>query len=201
MDSSAGARTEPRTIASAAPAPLDLRRKVRPFETVIQAVLFVCGAVSILTTAGIVYVLFQEALLFFGLPEVSLGEFFTNTTWAPQIGEFGVLPLLNATLITSLIAMCVAAPLGLGAAIYLSEYATPRVRGILKPILEILAGVPTVVYGFFALTFVTPAILQALFGRDQVQFYNMAAAGLTMGIMILPLVASMSEDALAAAML
>jgi phosphate transport system permease protein len=143
-------------------------------------------------------VLFQEALLFFGLPEVSLGEFFTNTTWAPQIGEFGVLPLLNATLITSLIAMCVAAPLGLGAAIYLSEYATPRVRGILKPILEILAGVPTVVYGFFALTFVTPAILQALFGRDQVQFYNMAAAGLTMGIMILPLVASMSEDALAA---
>jgi phosphate transport system permease protein len=198
MDSSAGARTEPRTIAGVPAAPLDLRRKARPLETVIQAVLFVCGAVSIFTTAGIVYVLFQEALLFFGLPEVSLGEFFTNTTWAPQIGEFGVLPLLNATLITSLIAMCVAAPLGLGAAIYLSEYATPRVRGILKPILEILAGVPTVVYGFFALTFVTPAILQALFGRDQVQFYNMAAAGLTMGIMILPLVASMSEDALAA---
>jgi phosphate transport system permease protein len=198
MDSSAGARTEPRTVASTSVAPLDLRRKVRPFESVIQALLFFCGAVSILTTAGIVYVLFQEAWLFFGLPEVSLVEFFTNTLWAPQIGEFGVLPLLNATLITSLIAMLVAAPLGLGAAIYLSEYATPSVRGILKPILEILAGVPTVVYGFFALTFVTPSILQALFGRDQVQFYNMAAAGLTMGIMILPLVASMSEDALAA---
>jgi phosphate transport system permease protein len=198
MDTQAGARAETRVVAAAPGAPVDLRRRVRPGESVIQALLFVCGAVSILTTVGIIYVLLQEAWLFFGLPEVTLGEFFSNTTWAPQINEFGILPLLNATILTSVIAMLVAAPLGLGAAIYLSEYASPRARGILKPILEILAGVPTVVYGFFALTFVTPSVLQALFGRDQVQFYNMAAAGLTMGIMILPLVASMSEDALAA---
>jgi phosphate transport system permease protein len=177
---------------------IDLRRRPRIGENIIQGILFVCGIVSIFTTIGLVWVLFQEAWLFFGLPEVSLVEFFTNTTWAPEIGEFGVLPLLNATLVTSAIALLVAVPLGLGAAIYLSEYASPRARGILKPILEILAGVPTVVYGYFALTFFTPNVLQALFGRDTVQVYNMAAAGIVMGIMILPLVASMSEDALSA---
>ncbi|MEN9937947.1 MAG: hypothetical protein RLZZ387_4526 [Chloroflexota bacterium] len=183
----AAVRTEPE---------LDLRRKSRPGEAVIQGILLICGVLSIFTTLGIVYVLLQEAWLFFRLPEVTIVEYFTNTTWAPQIGEFGVLPLLNATMITTVIAMLVAGPLGLGAAIYLSEYASPRARSILKPVLEVLAGVPTVVYGYFALTFVTPNILQALFGRDTVQIYNMAAAGLTMGIMILPLVASMSEDAL-----
>jgi phosphate transport system permease protein len=198
METQASARAETRAVAAPNAGQIDLRRKPRLGESIIQTVLFLCGAISIFTTAGIVYVLFQEAWLFFGLPEVSLVEFFTNTTWAPQINEFGILPLLNATLLTSLIAMLVAGPLGLGAAIYLSEYASPRARGVLKPILEVLAGVPTVVYGYFALTFVTPSILQALFGRDQVQVYNMAAAGLTMGIMILPLVASMSEDALAA---
>lgn len=188
---------EPLAELRAAPE-IDLRRRARPAEAAIQAVLLLCGAISILTTAGIVYVLVQEAWLFFRLPEVTLLEYFTNTTWAPQIGEFGVLPLLNATLITTFFAMLVAAPLGLGAAIYLSEYASPRARGLLKPVLEVLAGVPTVVYGYFALTFVTPNILQAIFGGGRVQVYNMLAAGLTMGIMILPLVASMSEDALAA---
>jgi phosphate transport system permease protein len=174
---------------------IDLRARPRPGEWVIQAILWVCATVSILTTLGIISVLLQEALLFFTFEGVTLGEFFTNTTWAPQIGEFGILPLLNATFITSLIAMVVSLPLGLGAAIYLSEYAGPRPRAILKPVLEILAGVPTVVYGFFALTFVTP-LLQRLVGRDTVQVYNMTSAGLVMGIMILPLVASMSEDAL-----
>ncbi|HWQ12829.1 MAG TPA: phosphate ABC transporter permease subunit PstC [Roseiflexaceae bacterium] len=178
--------------------PIDLRRKPRINERIIQALLLVCGAVSILTTAGIVLVLLQEAWLFFSLPEVTISAFLTSTTWAPQIGAFGILPLLNATFLTTLFALLVAVPLGLGAAIYLSEYATPRARSILKPVLEVLAGVPTVVYGYFALTFVTPNILQALFGKDTVQIYNVLSAGLTMGIMILPLVASMSEDALAA---
>lgn len=177
---------------------IDLRKKPRLHETIIQGLLFIAGLVSILTTFGIVYVLFDQAFLFFGAPDVTISEFLTNTLWAPQAGEFGILPLLNATLVTTVIAMIVAIPLGLGAAIYLSEYATPRVRGFLKPILEILAGVPTVVYGFFALTFVTPEILQGVFGRDRVQIYNMAAAGLVMGVMILPLIASMSEDALSA---
>ncbi len=175
--------------------PINLGKKIRPGETLIQSILFFCGAVSILTTLGIVYELGKEAWLFFGDPEISLVEFFTSTNWRPAIGEYGVLPLVTSTLITSIIAMMVALPLGLGSAIYLSEYASARVRSVLKPILEILAGVPTVVYGYFALTFTTP-ILRLIFGQDTVSIYNMAAAGLTMGIMILPLVSSMSEDAL-----
>lgn len=175
--------------------PINLGKKIRPGETLIQSILFFCGAVSILTTIGIVYELGKEAWLFFGDPEISLVEFFTSTNWRPAIGEYGVLPLVTSTMITSVIAMLVALPLGLGSAIYLSEYASARVRSILKPVLEILAGVPTVVYGYFALTFTTP-ILRLIFGQDTVSIYNMAAAGLTMGIMILPLVSSMSEDAL-----
>jgi phosphate transport system permease protein len=128
---------------------------------------------------------------------VSLVEFFTGTQWIPQIGKFGVLPLVTATLITSLIAMLVALPLGLSVAVYLSEYASDRARRILKPILEILSGIPTVVYGFFALTFMTP-LLRGFLGQNTVQIYNMASAGLVIGILILPLVSSMSEDALSA---
>ncbi|MDE2818974.1 MAG: phosphate ABC transporter permease subunit PstC [Chloroflexota bacterium] len=122
-------------------------------------------------------------------------EFFTNTNWIPAIGEFGVIPLINATLMTSAIAMLVALPLGIGAAIYLSEYASPRVRATLKPVLEILAGIPTVVYGYFALTFMTP-LLRALFGVDVVNIYNTGSAGIVVGILIIPLISSMSEDAL-----
>ena len=125
----------------------------------------------------------------------TLLEFFTNTNWIPAIGEFGVLPLINATLMTSAIAMLVALPLGLGAAIYLSEYASLRVRSVLKPALEILAGIPTVVYGYFALTFMTP-LLRAVFGVDVVNVYNTASAGIVVGILIIPLISSMSEDAL-----
>ena len=122
-------------------------------------------------------------------------EFFTNTNWIPAIGEFGVIPLINATLMTSTIAMLVALPLGIGAAIYLSEYASPRVRATLKPVLEILAGIPTVVYGYFALTFMTP-LLRAAFGVDVVNIYNTGSAGIVVGILIIPLISSMSEDAL-----
>lgn len=172
-----------------------LRRRRRPLESLIQGFLFICGAISILTTVGIVYELGKEALLFFRLPEVSLVEFFTSTKWQPAILDFGIWPLVNATLTTSAIAMLVALPLGLGTAIYLSEYASPRARTTLKPILEVLAGVPTVVYGYFALTFMTP-LLRSIFGDDIVQIFNTASAGIVVGILIIPLVSSMSEDAL-----
>ena len=146
---------------------------------------------------GIVVVLLEESLAFFRDPNVNLIAFFSTTAWQPKIGQFGIFPLLLATLLTSLIGMLIALPLGLAIAIYLSEYATPRARQTLKPVLEILAGVPTVVYGYFALNFITP-ILRGIFGRDVVEIFNMASAGLVIGILILPLVASMSEDALSA---
>jgi phosphate transport system permease protein len=135
--------------------------------------------------------------LFFRQPDVNLVEFLTQITWQPSIGKFGVLPLVTATLMTTFFAMLISLPLGLAAAIYLSEYATPRMRSVLKPILEILAGIPTVVYGYFALTFMTP-LLRGVFGANNVSIYNTLSAGLVMGIMILPLISSMSEDALSA---
>ncbi|MEX2161527.1 MAG: phosphate ABC transporter permease subunit PstC [Anaerolineales bacterium] len=125
----------------------------------------------------------------------NLAEFFTGTEWAPHNGKFGILPLLNATLIVSGIGILVAVPLGLATAIYLSEYASLRARNRLKPVLEVLAGVPTVVYGFFALTFMTP-LLRSWFGADTVNIYNMASAGIVIGILILPFVSTISEDAL-----
>ena len=174
-----------------------LRRRFRWGETFIQGLLFFSGFFSIFTTIGIVYELGKEALLFFREPAVNLWAFLTGTQWQPHIEEFGILPLFTSTLITSLIAMSIAIPLGLGVAIYLSEYATPKTRNSLKPILEVLAGIPTIVYGYFALTFMTP-LLRTIFGRDTVDIYNMASAGLVMGILILPLIASMTEDALSA---
>ncbi len=127
--------------------------------------------------------------------EVTLWKFISETRWAPQIGQFGIRPLLNSTLITSTIAILVALPIGLGAAIYISEYASRSARKVLKPMIEILAGVPTVVYGYFALTFVTP-FLRSLLGVNTVEVYNMFSAGVVMGIMIIPTISSISEDAL-----
>jgi phosphate transport system permease protein len=176
---------------------LDLRRRTRPGEILIQAFLFFCGAFSILTTIGIVYVLGRESMLFFLTDEVSLVEFFTSTRWQPQILEFGILPLVSATLMTTTFAMLISIPLGLSVAVYLSEYASPRARSLIKPVLEVLAGIPTIVYGYFALTFMTP-LLRSIFGRDIVDIYNTASAGIVMGILILPLISSMSEDALSA---
>jgi phosphate transport system permease protein len=129
--------------------------------------------------------------------QVTLLEFFGKTDWNPQIGKFGIWALVNSTLMTSLIAITVALPIGLSVAIFLSEYATHRFRSILKPILEVLAGIPTVVYGYFALTFMTP-LLQSIFGNNVVDIYNTASAGIVIGILIIPLVSSMSEDALSA---
>ena len=172
-----------------------LRRKPRWGETIIQSLLFFSGFFSIFTTLGIVYELGKEALLFFKMSEVHLLDIFTKTKWQPHTGEFGIWPLFSATMMTTLIAMLIAIPLGMAVAIYLSEYARPRVRSTLKPILEVLAGIPTIVYGYFALTFMTP-FLREIFGRDLVQIYNTASAGLVMGILILPLITSMTEDAL-----
>jgi phosphate transport system permease protein len=175
--------------------PNQLKRKLRLGEGVIETVLFTVGFLTIFITISIVFVLGDQALLFFNDPEVTLTEFFTSTKWVPAVGDFGIWALVSSTLTTSVIAILVAVPLGLSAAIYLSEYAKPNVRSILKPILEILAGIPTVVYGYFALLFVTP-ILRSIIGEDKLGVYNMLSAGMVMGIMILPLISSMSEDAL-----
>jgi phosphate transport system permease protein len=177
-----------------------LTRRIKPGEDAIRIFLIACGVLSILTTLGILYVLGSESLLLFTSGQVDLIEFLTGDRWQPQTGDFGILPLLSATLKTSIIAMLVATPLGLGAAIYLSEYAPQRLRALLKPVLELLAGIPTVVYGYFALTFMTP-LLQSLLntpGNEVVQVYNNMSPGLVMGIMIFPTIVSMSEDALAA---
>jgi phosphate transport system permease protein len=260
-------------LTSAEPVKASLQKKVRPSEIFIQGFLFLCGALSILITAGIIYSLGSESMLFFtrqqwedvnktltapmnasqtsislnlggrsfkvgeiirvqdeimkvvtiteegiivergiegsnasthpvGLDvllerSVNFKEFFLKKDWNPQIGKFGIWSLVNATLMTSLIAVLVALPLGLSTAIYLSEYASVKVRSTLKPILEILAGIPTVVFGYFALTFMTP-VLRAIFGVNTVEIYNTASAGIVIGILILPLMASISEDALTA---
>jgi phosphate transport system permease protein len=175
----------------------DLWRRPRRGEDALEFLLTASGVLSVLTTAAIVYILARESWLFFGAPEVDIVGFLTGTRWQPAILEFGVWPLLSSTLRTSLVAILVAFPLGLAAAVYLSEYATVRARSAIKPILEILAGIPTVVYGYFALTFMTP-LLRAIIGRDVVQIFNTASAGIVMGIMIVPLISSMSEDALSA---
>lgn len=251
----------------------NLRKRPRINELIIQMFLFLCGAISILTTIGIVYELGKEAMNFFlkvqweesnkvvihdlspddgllntstsgkslsvgdiirlgdeqmevlsvngqfvevarglnntqiqahpgNLPiyvaqNVTLLGFFTGTEWIPQVGRFGIWPLLNATLMTTFIAMLIALPLGLSIAIYLSEYASDKARRTIKPVMEVLAGVPTVVYGYFAVTFMTP-LLRSFFGVDTVSIYNTASAGLVIGILVIPLVSSMSEDALSA---
>jgi phosphate transport system permease protein len=174
--------------------PLGVARR-RWGEEAIRALLFLAATISILTTTGIVLALLTESISFF--QEVGT-RFFTDPSWAPLFtpAEFGIWQLLNGTFLIAGIAILVAVPLGLSSAIYLAEYATPRVRKIIKPILEVLVGIPTVVLGYFALTFVTPEILQAI--GLPVQQFNALAAGLVMGVMIVPTIASISEDAMTA---
>lgn len=174
-----------------------LIRRHRPGELAVRGLLFVCGAISIAVTAGILWELGKEALLFFRDDRVSIAEFITGTTWQPQAEVFGILPLVLGTVLVSVIALIVSVPIGLASAIYLSEYASPRVRGFFKPVLEVLVGIPTVVYGFFALTFMTP-ILRSWLGTSAVGFFNVASAGIVVGILIVPLISSLSEDALSA---
>ena len=173
------------------------RSSPRRGERVVEGLLFLAAMLSVLTTIGIVLSLFEGTLSFFG--EVGVVEFLTGTVWTPLFanGAYGVLPILGGTLLITAIAMVVAVPFGLGAALYLSEYASGRARKVLKPVLEVLAGVPTVVYGFFALSFITPTVLQGLLGLE-VGIFNALSAGLVIGILIIPIVASLSEDALSA---
>ena len=169
------------------------RRDVQ--ERAVGGVLFACAAVSIVTTLGIILVLLRESAGFFA--EVPIVEFLTGTLWTPlfQPQHFGVLPLLSGSLLVAAGAALIALPVGLASAIYLSEYAHERTRRILKPALEILAGIPSVVYGYFALTFVTP-LIRTVF--PQTNIFNAASASIVMAVMIIPLVASLSEDAMRA---
>ena len=163
-----------------------------------KALLFACAMLSVATTLGIVLALAQPAVEFF--QAVKPIDFLTGRVWAPLFSSprFGVLPLVTGTIVVTACALVVCIPLGVGAAIYLSEYASRRSRSILKPTLEVLAGIPTVVYGFFALAFVTPLLQDIWFGDDPPGIFNALSAGLVMGIMILPTVASLAEDAMAA---
>ncbi len=177
-------------------APLRLRSsRPRYGELVIKGLLGLCAFISVLTTVGIIAALFIPAFEFF--QEVSIVDFLTGTEWAPlfEPALFGVVPLVVGTLSVTFWAVLVAIPLGLGSAIYLSEYAGARMRSILKPMLELLAGIPTIVYGYFALTFFTPLLRDLGLGVD---IFNVLSAGLIMGVMILPTVASLSEDAMSA---
>ena len=177
------------------------RRKAgrRLEERLVPNLLLLAALVSVITTVGIVVSLMTEAVAFFR--EVSLLDFFGDTKWTPKFADqhFGIWPLVAGTLLVTAIAAAVALPIGLGAAIFLSEYAASRLRRVLKPVLEILAGIPTVVYGFFALTFITPTILRNLPGPFvDTSIFNALSAGLVVGIMIVPMVASLSEDAMMA---
>jgi phosphate transport system permease protein len=188
------------TTTKATGAGVSLRRsQPRTGERLVEAVLFLAAFISVLTTIGIVVAIIGPTVEFFREPAVSLWDFLTGTEWtvlfAEAQREFGVLPLVTASFVTTLIALAVAIPVGLGAAIYLAEYATPRARRVLKPLLEVLAGIPTVVYGFFAIAFVAPEVLGPLVG---VGTFSMLGAGLVMGVMIIPTVASLSEDAMTA---
>lgn len=186
------------TLKAPAGTPSLRRAKPRYGERVIQGLLLVAALVSVATTIGIVVSLIPPTVDFF--ERVGFGEFLFGTDWTALFSapEYGVLPLLGATLLITVIALVVAIPVGLGSAIYLSEYASRRVRAALKPALEVLAGVPTVVYGFFALNFVTPRLQDWWPGGTGPDFQNALSAGLVMGVMIIPTIASLSEDAMAA---
>ena len=168
-------------------------------ERAIAVVLAAAAATSVLVTIGIIVSLTGETLAFFADQAVKVGQVLTGPEWSPLFSDpqFGIRPLVQGTLIITLIAMVVAVPLGIGTAAYLSEYASPRVRKTVKPTLELLAGVPTVVFGYFALTFFTPKILNDILGLD-VAVFNGLAGGIIVGVMIIPTVASVAEDAMAA---
>lgn len=171
-------------------------RRIRDIkEKAIEVVLFLAASVSVLTTVGIIFLLIEESVLFF--QKVSFWEFITGTEWTPLFAEpsYGIWALLSGTITTSAIALVVSIPMGTIIAIYLSEFASPKLREICKPILELLAAIPTVVYGYFALLFVTP-LLQKIF--PELPGFNMLSAGIVMGLMIVPLVSSLSEDAMRA---
>jgi phosphate transport system permease protein len=167
-------------------------------ERLVELGLFLAAAVGVLTTAGIIAVLVVQAIEFFAV--VSPVEFFTGTAWSASIKpyRFGVLALVSGTLLVSVIAIVIAVPLGLLAAVYLAEYASPRVRTAIKPILETIAGIPTIVLGFFGLYFLTPYLLRPLLGTDVIGTFSALSGGIVVGLLITPLIASISEDAMRA---
>ena len=169
-------------------------RRARPTEKIVVGLLLGCAVASVLVTAGIVYALFADTIDFFR--QTSLFHFLTHSEWSPQSGSYGVLELVYGTFAITIGAMLFAAPFGIATAIYLSEYASERVRRIVKPVLEVLAGVPTVVFGYFALSFITPSILKSVYPGCGI--FNWASASFVVGLFILPTVASLSEDALRA---
>jgi len=182
-----------------APAAGSVRRGRRhPAERIIETLLVIAAVVSVATTIGIVLSLAFPTVEFFG--KVNPLRFITDTQWTPLFADkhYGIVPLLVATLWVTLIATIIAVPLGIGSAIYLSEYARSGTRKMLKPILEVLAGIPTVVYGFFALVALNPLLRDLWPGANKPEFQNLVVAGIVMGIMIIPTVASLSEDAMAA---
>jgi phosphate transport system permease protein len=162
-------------------------------ERIVAGLLFICATVSVLTTAGIIAVLLSQTVAFFR--KVSLAQFFGDTQWTPLFADkhFGIWALISGTVLTSFIAIATAVPFGLLAAVYLSEYAGDRIRRFLKPSMEILAGVPTIVYGYFALVFITPILQKVV---PDLAGFNALSPGVVMGIMIIPIVASLSEDAI-----
>lgn len=198
----------PSTVVTAAPAQGDVRADLRRrfswqsgAESIIRLALLGCALLSVLTTLAIIGVLVTESAAFF--QHVSLTEFLTDTRWTPQFEDrhFGVLPLVVGTFQITLLSGLIGLPIGLLAAIYLSEYAAPVTRRILKPILELLAGIPTVVYGYFALRFLTPYVLKPVFQEGlglHVDGFNALSGGIVVGIMIMPMVCSLSEDVLRA---
>ncbi|RJS45448.1 phosphate ABC transporter permease subunit PstC [Nocardioides cavernaquae] len=185
----------PPRVGAGQPGVPDLSHKVRPGESVIKAALVTAAVLSVAITFGILFALIEPVIQFFR--NVPLGDFFAlEDNPGAQVGA-AVFPWIAATLEVTAIALVVAVPLGLGAAMYLSEYASPRARKVLKPTVELLAGVPSVVYGFFALTFVTPTLLNKILNLE-VNFTNLLAAGVVLGVMIIPTIASLAEDALTA---
>jgi phosphate transport system permease protein len=175
-----------------------LRGRARHGERVIVGLLAACAFLSVITTIAIVLSLIEPTIEFF--QDVSIGDFLTGTDWAPlfEPPRFGVLPIVVGTLVTTVCALAIAIPFGLGTAVFLNEYAPRRVRNIVKPTIEVLAGIPTVVYGYFAVKFISPYVQDLWPIGDRPGVYNALSAGLVMGIMILPTVASLSEDSLAA---
>ena len=195
----------PSTTTTAAPIPLAVALTTssrRRWERPAHLALWACAAVSVLATVGIVAVLAGETARF--LAVVPVGDFLTGTDWSPAgtggdaTASFGLLPLLAGTAIVAVGALMVGVPLGLATAVYLAEYASARARAVLKPVIELLAGIPTVVIGFFALQVITPHLLRPLFGADRVFVFNGAAGAIAVGLMITPIIASLSEDALRA---
>ncbi|KAF1728137.1 phosphate ABC transporter permease subunit PstC [Pseudoxanthomonas mexicana] len=183
-----------KTIERLVPTPAFLRRR-RAMDRSMRVILFLAATVSVLVTAGIIYVLLSESIQFFA--QVSIWDFLTDTQWTPVFEDkhFGIITLLSGTLMSTLIALLIAAPAGTILAVYLSEFARPRVREVIKPFLELIAGVPTVAFGYFALLFLTPIFQQIIPGLAT---FNLLVPGIVIGIMILPYIVSVSEDAMRA---